>query len=198
MSYLSGLAIGLSAGKQLHQLFSGKTTPSHTVCQASQPTFMAAKPSKQITLVHALPHRRRYQSAMFIHNTSLRTAFLYKLQALPFITSVEINSYTGSLLLTYTCSSIQIDNLMDYLEDKFFGPSRSVSQSEAGLQIRNLFINLDRFIQQMTNYHFDLRSLIASIFITRGINKVLTLKQYPSGPQMLWWAYTLLRGWVIK
>ncbi|MBP2633438.1 MAG: hypothetical protein H6Q70_4066 [Firmicutes bacterium] len=199
MSYLSGLAIGLSAGKQIHHMFRGQSCANLTP-NFSQKINMHTPPQKTtaLILIHTLPGRRRYQSTRLIGNLKLATELKCKIQALPSITSVEINPYTGSMLLNYSCNDAQIDGLVDYLQDKFLGSSKSPSHSEVGLQIRNIFINLDQFIRQFTNNQFDLRSLIASIFITRGINKVLTFKQYPSGPQMLWWAFTLLRGWVIK
>ena len=53
---------------------------------------------------------------------------------------------------------------------------------------------LSHFILQKTGRLFDLRSIISLVLIVRGIRKILTFDQRPTGPQMLWWAAALLRG----
>lgn len=199
MSYLSGLAIGLSAGKQIHRMFAGKrfANSTHKVFRPDSTAFIHTS-ARVLSLVHALPGRRRYTSTVLLNNAKLAEQLSLKLKALPSITSVEINIYTGSMLIKYTCAEQEMDGLIDYLQHKMAVSQPAPSHSQVGLQIRSVFINLDQMIRQFTNNQFDLRSFIASIFITRGLNKVITFKQYPSGPQMLWWAFTLLRGWVVK
>ncbi|MBP2630623.1 MAG: hypothetical protein H6Q70_1251 [Firmicutes bacterium] len=199
MSYLSGLAIGLSAGKQLHNIFAGNqsTQSTHKVFRPIN-TSSIRDNAIALSLIHALPGRRRYTSTILIGNLKLTEELNFKLKTLPSITSVTINPHTGSMLINYTCSETQMDGLIDYLQHKLAHSKNTPVHSEVGLQIRSIFINLDQLIRQFTNNQFDLRSFIASIFITRGLNKVITFKQYPSGPQMLWWAFTLLRGWVVK
>ena len=50
------------------------------------------------------------------------------------------------------------------------------------------------FILRKTGRMFDLRSIISLILVIRGLRKILTFDQRPTGPQMLWWAAALLRG----
>ncbi|WP_416184116.1 hypothetical protein [Megasphaera sp.] len=39
-----------------------------------------------------------------------------------------------------------------------------------------------------------MRTVAALLLTLRGLRKVVFMGQRPSGPQMLWWALSLLRG----
>jgi hypothetical protein len=52
---------------------------------------------------------------------------------------------------------------------------------------------LNRYIEEATAHLIDVKSLLSIIFIVTGMKKTVFLGQRPSGPQMLWWAYGLLR-----
>ena len=49
-------------------------------------------------------------------------------------------------------------------------------------------------IRKESSRFFDLRTVAALLLTLRGLRKVVFMGQRPSGPQMLWWALSLLRG----
>ena len=53
---------------------------------------------------------------------------------------------------------------------------------------------LNSAVSQKTANVFDLRSLLSLFLAVRGMRKMIGQNQRPSGPQMLWWATSLMRG----
>ena len=53
------------------------------------------------------------------------------------------------------------------------------------------------WIQRNTGGALDLSSVVAGIFVLRGIRQLVLSNNTPSGSQMLWWALTLMRGWKV-
>ncbi|MCI6085918.1 HMA2 domain-containing protein [Selenomonas sp.] len=51
------------------------------------------------------------------------------------------------------------------------------------------------WIRTASHGWLDISSAVFLIFLLRGLRKMILMKQYPSGSQMLWWAVSLMRGW---
>ena len=63
--------------------------------------------------------------------------------------------------------------------------------------VRRSVESLSAWIQRNTGGALDLSSLVAGIFIMRGIRQLVISNNTPSGSQMLWWALSLMRGWKV-
>lgn len=49
-------------------------------------------------------------------------------------------------------------------------------------------------VSDSTGHLLDLKALVSLMFIIRGLCRIITMNERASGPQLLWWAYSLLRG----
>lgn len=174
MNYLTGLALGISAGQQLNQLLCGR--------------------SKGFRLVHALPGRRRYQHDDLLHNTQLAYRWQQQLAAVPGIRKAEMSPATGSALVEYTCPDEHIDAAMTYVDQLHKVPDANAYYGKLGSTIRRGFYHLNQNIFESSNRTLDLRTITAVLFMIRGAAKICIMGHRPTGPQLLWWAYSLLRG----
>ena len=172
MTYLTGLALGISAGKKLHQLMAGGG----------------------FTLLHALPGRRRYRHDDLMHNRELALEWEQHLARLNGMRRVQVNEVTGTILLEYSCQEEYIDLVMDYLQQLHNLPAPNADYGKIGMNIRSLFRQMNRTLFTHTGRTFDLRTVTALAMLVSGGAKIWTLGQRPSGPQMVWWAYSLLKG----
>lgn len=172
MSYLSGLALGISAGKQFSKLYR----------------------SKGFSLVHAIHGRRRYYHEKLLNNAEFAGMMEQQLSNVPAVRSFTINQGTGTVLLEYTCQDEQIDMMMGYLDDLSRRPSKTDVYGRVGADIRRSFGNVNQAIKDQTGFTFDLHTLASLGLVFWGVNKVWTFGERPSGPQMLWWAYSLMKG----
>lgn len=66
--------------------------------------------------------------------------------------------------------------------------------TQIGCILLNLIREINLWIKTKTGNLMDLRVAVAGFFIIRGLRKVMTMGQRPNGPQMLWWAFSILRG----
>ncbi len=172
MNYLTGLALGVSAGHKLHQLLQGGG----------------------FTLVHALPARRRYRHDDLLDNRELALQWEQHLRQIQGITQVKITPETGSILLLYTCRDEYLDLVIDDLSRRHKMPGPRAGYGRLGMNIRGLGRQVNRNIVKNTDQLLDLRTILAGLMFVSGAAKMWTLGQRPSGPQMVWWAYSLLKG----
>lgn len=172
MTYLTGLALGISAGRQLSQLMRGDG----------------------FSLVHALPGRRRYLHDDLLHNKELAVAWQRHLASVQGIERVQVSPETGSLLVVYTFSEEDIDLVMEYLERLHKMPSPRSEYGKLGMDIQRFFRRMNRNVFKNTASTLDLRTVMALLMLLRGGAKMWNLGQRPSGPQMIWWAYSLMKG----
>ncbi|WP_378951748.1 HMA2 domain-containing protein [Pelosinus sp. sgz500959] len=172
MNYLTGLALGISAGKQFGKLYRGNG----------------------FSLVHAMHGRRRYYHEKLLNNAEFAESVEEQLTDIPVLRSFKVNQTTGTVLLEYTCQDDQIDIMMQYLDEISRRPNPTDIYGKVGSDIRRSFGNLNQSIRVNTGFTFDLRTLVSLGLLAWGANKVWTLGERPSGPQMLWWAYSLLKG----
>lgn len=172
MSYLSGLALGISAGHQLNGL----------LC------------SQGFRLVHSLPGRRRYHHEDLLNNPKLARRWERQLPKIPGLKKVHFSPLSGNILIEYTCADDYIDILVNFLEQIHKIPEPHDHYGRLGADIRRAFYRINRNIFKSTNRILDLRTLLAVCFTIWGGAKMWATGQRPTGSQMIWWAYTLLRG----
>ena len=115
----------------------------------------------------------------------------------------------------YTGTETAIDRLMTDLGKRVFGmeprtagfsltqglssllPAAGVAQplAEVGASLRRTVGAANSWLREKSGGWLDFPSVFALGFIARGMRKVLLYDQRPSGPQMLWWAFSILKGW---
>ena len=203
MSYMSGMMMGLAFGKGVRRLLQG--CPVKAKAEAEAPAF---------TLARAIPGRRRYYAKRLVGNEELAKLLETSLTKLKFIDEVKANPVTGSLLIVYHGDEAQMDSVALHLQIRVFGMQGGDAQIGAvdssashegsaetlavfGQSVRGTFNAINHQIKMMTGGWFDLPSLLSLLFTIRGLQKILILKQLPPGPQLIWWAFSLLRGWRI-
>ncbi|HEY3426816.1 MAG TPA: hypothetical protein VGL27_18625 [Negativicutes bacterium] len=172
MSYVTGFALGISAGKKIGQLFQ----------------------SKGFQLVHALPKRRRYYYEKLLNNEQLAIAVERQLAALPVIRYVNINATSGTVLLEYDCADQEVDMLLEYLHKACNCLQPDTRYGRLGAEIRQVVTCANAALRKKTQQALDVRTVAAVVFALFGTHKVWMHGQRPVGPQMLWWAYCLLKG----
>lgn len=221
MSYMSGIMVGWALAKGLRRIAArGGVFPSRSVTGHGeraaensrlgllQGDFLGTKFFRSVpaafTLAHAIPGRRRYYAAVLQGNEVLAAQMKERLLAEDGVDGVEINPVTGSLLLFYHGTEAALDRLMEEAAWSFAPPSAASLRfsgeeglAAVGQNLRRMTGDLNQRLKTATHGWLDLPSLFSFLFLIRGVQKMLLLKQVPSGPQLLWWAFSLLRGWRI-
>ena len=201
MSSMFGQGAGRGRGMGMAQDASG----SLAVSAPAMPAF---------ALKSAVPGRRRYYAAALQGNEELAKLLEKNLGRIAFVDSVKASSVTGSLLVCYTGDEEAVDRLMADLGKRVFGatehagfnlpqglssllPAAGVTQplAELGASIRRTAGAANVWLHEKTHGWLDFPSVFALGFIVRGLRKILLYEQRPSGPQMLWWAFSILKGW---
>ena len=202
MSYMSGMMMGLAFGKGIRQLFKGGVPGCAAKCapKCATPAFALAR---------AIPGRRRYYAKALLGNEALAKALEESLTKLDFVDEVKANPVSGSLLLVYHGDEVQMDAVAKRLADRVFSVPARKEDADAptpfeeaadglavfGRHIHGTFSAINRHMKLATNGWFDLPSLLSLLFTVRGLQKILVTKQLPTGPQLIWWAFSILRGW---
>lgn len=182
----------------------------------STPAAPAAAALPAFSLKSAALGRRRYYIAALQDNAELAKLLEKNLSRIAWIDSVKATSLTGSLLISYTGSEAEMDRLMAEIGRRVFGvqpaavgfplpqaapspalPAAGAPQplAELGASIRRTVGTANAWLRSKTFGWLDFPSIVALGFIARGLRKILLYNQRPSGPQMLWWAFSLLKGW---
>ena len=201
MSSMLGQGAGRGRGRGMAQDASG----SQAVSAPAMPAF---------ALKSAVPGRRRYYAAALQENEELAKLLEKNLGRIAFVDSVKASSVTGSLLVCYTGDEKAVDRLMADLGKRVFGaadhagfnlpqglsdllPAAGLTQplAELGASIRRTAGAANVWLHEKTHGWLDFPSVFALGFIVRGLRKILLYEQRPSGPQMLWWAFSILKGW---
>ena len=181
---------------------------------ASGSAAVSAPAMPAFALKSAVPGRRRYYAAALQGNEELAKLLEKNLGRIAFIDSVKASSVTGSLLVCYTGDEGAVDRLMADLGKRVFGatehagfnlpqglsdllPAAGFTQplAELGASIRRTAGAANVWLREKTRGWLDFPSVFALGFIVRGLRKILLYEQRPSGPQMLWWAFSILKGW---
>lgn len=206
MSYASGMAIGLTIGQQLLKFFSqdkgNDNTSSFSFEQLGKEINYINKEIEEqsIRLAHAIKGRRRYYIDALKNNEKLAKLVSLKLSELPFVKEVTTNVNTGSLLILYSCAENVIDDLFTQMKNRVFNIGSRImaigtgATTKIGCALLNMVREINLWIKAKTGNLMDLRIVVAGLFVFRGLRKIMTMGQRPSGPQMLWWAFSILRG----
>lgn len=204
MSYASGMAIGLTIGQQILSLFSQDKSSNSgfnfQMFNQELDNIQEKIKENSFRLAHSIKGRRRYYIDSLKKNERLAKLLSVKLTQLPYIKEVTTNINTGSLLIIYNCAENIIDDIFTQLKEKVFNITRKIVEATnrattmVGTTIISMAKEVNNWIKAKTNNALDLRVLVSSLFIVRGIRKILTMGQRPNGPQMLWWAFSILRG----
>lgn len=203
MSYASGMAIGLTIGQQLLSFFT-QEKPSGNGFNFSDLGKEINDLNKEIEeqsvrLAHAIKGRRRYYVNALRKNARLAAMVTAKLKELPFVKEVTANINTGSLLIVYSCAENIIDDIFNQLKERVFSLGSKLVElgsgagSYVGSTLAGLVKEINMWLHQQTQGLLDLKSVVAGLFIVRGLRKVL-MGQRANGPQLLWWAFSLLKG----
>lgn len=201
--YMSGLMLGASIGKAMHNMLFQKQAMGPAV-RGGRPSIKKAPAAchearpetTEYALVSASKGRRRYSVSSLQNNEELAGLLEEKLAKLDYIKSVKANSVTGSLLLVFQCNPARIEFLMYRLfgnkaeKPKHHGKKRAAVGNSLCGSVRAM----DKTLIKNTANWLDLSTIISLFFILRGLRKMILFGQSPSGPQMLWWAFTLMRG----
>ena len=166
--------------------------------EASAPVQQQAKVTAEppFTCVHASPGRRRYRTPYL---TKEFAAVLEEcLARLSFVLSVRANAVSGSILLTYLPEDeAHIVVLAEGLQAIFSEGRTAPPPATLAQSVRRSVHDFSGWIQRHTGGALDLSSVVAGIFVLRGIRQLVLSNNTPSGSQMLWWALTLMRGWKV-
>ena len=187
----SGLAGGASA---LAGLFGGGRTGGHGTAAAQvQPQERAEQP---FVCVHASCGRRRYRTPYL--TAEFAKVLEASLARLPFVTAVRANALAGSILFVYAPEDeAHILILAEGLEAIFAEGRTAPPPATLARSLRRSVHEFSGWIQRNTGGALDLSSVVAGIFVLRGIRQLVLSNNTPSGSQMLWWALTLMRGWKV-
>lgn len=187
MNYVTGLSIGLSIGHKLYGLFQNESRH--------------AEANEGFVLLHTLPGRRRYKHEGLIGNQALADIWQAQMLRLPQVHRVTMNIQLGTFLIEYICPEAHIDRLLKCLSNLEQTPdstdcvqAKPNSLGRIGMKIRRFFVRVNQYLWQATGQQWDLATLCAVFFSVVGVHKIMTLRQFPSGPQLLWWAFGLLKG----
>ena len=146
--------------------------------------------------VHASPGRRRYRTPYL--TAEFARVLEECLPRLPFVTQVRANAVSGSILLVYPPEDeahilVLAEGLSEiFSEGRTAPPPATLAQS-----VRRSVHDFSGWIQRHTGGALDLSSVVAGVFVLRGIRQLVLTNNTPSGSQMLWWALTLMRGWKV-
>ena len=187
----SGLAGGASA---LAGLFGGGRTGGHgTAAAPVQPQERAEQP---FVCVHASCGRRRYRTPYL--TPEFAKVLEARLARLPFVAEVRANALAGSILLVYAPEDeAHILILAEGLEAIFAEGRTAPPPATLAQSVRRSVHDFSGWIQRNTSGALDLSSVVAGVFVLRGIRQLVLTNNTPSGSQMLWWALTLMRGWKV-
>ena len=187
----SGLAGGASA---LAGLFGGGRTGGHGTAAVQVRAQERVEPP--FVCVHASCGRRRYRTPYM--TAEFAKVLEARLARLPFVAEVRANALAGSILLVYAPEDeahilILAEGLEAILaEGRTAPPPATLAQS-----VRRSVHDFSGWIQRNTGGALDLSSVVAGVFVLRGIRQLVLTNNTPSGSQMLWWALTLMRGWKV-
>lgn len=176
MSYMAGLAVGGLLAEQLYRIV-GK--------------------GSHLTLAHGIVGRRRYYSSRIKLDNDYVNKVGNLLRTAKEVKSISLNRVTGSLVIKYSCSEATMDSLMDRLiENLDATPRTGRKMKRSGMlrkQIQGGFGSLNARVHRGTNGFLDLPTSCAGVLLALGLIRLIKLKEWPRGSQMLWWSYNLLK-----
>ena len=162
----------------------------------SAPPQMKSVGEKPFVCVHASAGRRRYRTPYLTE--AFAKVLEESLVRLPFVTEVRANATAGSILLSYEPEDeAHILVLAEGMEAIFAQGHTAPPPATLAQSVRRSVHDFSGWIQRHTGGALDLSSMVAGVFVLRGIRQLVLTNNTPSGSQMLWWALTLMRGWKV-
>ena len=163
---------------------------------APAPTQMKVSAEPPFVCVHASCGRRRYRTPYL--TPEFAKVLEARLARLPFVAEVRANALAGSILLVYAPEDeAHILILAEGLEAIFAEGRTAPPPATLAQSVRRSVHDFSGWIQRHTGGALDLSSVVAGVFVLRGIRQLVLSNNTPSGSQMLWWALTLMRGWKV-
>ena len=163
---------------------------------APVPTQMRGAAEQPFVCVHASCGRRRYRTPYL--TPEFAKVLEARLARLPFVAEVRANALAGSILLVYAPEDeAHILILAEGLEAIFAEGRTAPPPATLAQSVRRSVHDFSGWIQRNTGGALDLSSVVAGVFVLRGIRQLVLTNNTPSGSQMLWWALTLMRGWKV-
>ena len=163
---------------------------------APAPTQMKVSAEPPFVCVHASAGRRRYRTPYL--TAEFAQVLEECLPRLPFVTRVRANAVAGSILLVYPPEDeAHILMLAEGLSEIFSEGRTAPPPATLAQSVRRSVHDFSGWIQRNTGGALDLSSVVAGVFVLRGIRQLVLTNNTPSGSQMLWWALTLMRGWKV-
>lgn len=177
MSYMTGLALGLSAGKQLYNIWHNESD------NVQKEGFI---------LIHATPGRRRYQNTKLQQDAEFCRFVAYYLPLMRRIVSCEVNELSGTVLIHFQADDYNyVETGLHLLECLY---KQKAPYGQTGMKVRGAVGGLNRTIRKKTGEMLDLKTLVAAWMFFQGTRKCLMQGQNISGPNLLWWSYSLMKG----
>ena len=145
---------------------------------------------------HVLPGRIRFCIPAIIGDSDGTKRVTDQLPRLEGVTSVEVNSISGSVLIHYQASIIAPELLFAALI-RLLGLEREFErapQSAIARELKNIGNALNRAIFTQTNGILDLWTAVPLVLLGLGIKKLATERPrtLPTGFTLVWWAYMAL------
>lgn len=177
MNYMTGLALGMSAGQTLYGLWHKEKKE---------------QPPAGFILTHAVPGRCRYRNVLLQQDNEFAAFIRYHLPLLRRITSCEVNDLSGSIVICFAPGEeAYVDAGLRLLESLY---QSKTPYGKLGMNIRHVAGRLNRFVRVETGQMLDIKTVVACFMLFEGLRKCLIQGQAFAGPNLLWWSYSLMKG----
>lgn len=161
-------------------------------------TLMPILKSGPVQTAHTMPGRVRFAVPTLVGNEK-RGAFLSeKLETLPGVTSVQVSSVTGSVLIRYHEEMVQAELLFAAvvrllgLDAELERPPKPILVRE----LRSVLDSLNRVVHDRTGGLLDFTSALLIVLAGVGAKKLFSegAKAMPGGFTLVWWGLHQLLG----
>ena len=148
---------------------------------------------------HSMPGRIRFRVPSLETRADSQLETIRKeLPKIPEIQSVEVNSYSGSILVQYDAAGIEPYIVCGLLIKVLGFEAELASRPESTVQKEiNLVGNaVNQAVYNSTGGTLDLTSGFILFMISLGLYKILIQndRSLPGGINLLWWAYVMAKG----
>ena len=142
---------------------------------------------------HVLPGRLRLRVPSLVGAATLATGVRKRLRRLDGISSVEVSSVTGSLLITFDPQCFEPEILLA-ATIRLLGLEEQLEQaprSRVGYELREMGAAVNHAVHQRTGGLIDLWTGLPLVMAVVGIRNILA-RNGQLGLPLLWWAYVSL------
>lgn len=177
MSYMTGLALGVSAGHKIYSLWNKREG-----CVAED----------GFRLAHALPGRFRYRNVRIQEEPEFAAFIKHYLPLMRRIVSCEVNELSGSVIICFVPGEeAYVNTALQLLENLY---ESKVPYGKVGMKVRRTVRRFNRFVRAETGEMLDIKTLFAAFMMFEGLRKCLVQGQAFGGPNLIWWSYSLMKG----